>query len=258
MRCLMRTEVCETRSFPVSSEKTLFVSPLRQPRRLIQRLSSTLTTTSKFLGPHTLSTISDHSYSTVEKGPSYKKTTGMISYVKKWIAAGVPIDGIGAQAHLVANEAGNVAASLKLLCAAAPECALTEVDIVQASATDYVNTIKACVDIKNCVGVTIWGVRDTDSWRAASNPLLFNSGYSTKPAYGALVQTLGSMTATYKPTTASPTSTAAPTSTSVYTTPAATSTVGTTSIVATTSSASYPDSTSLACKAYTVTETVYR
>jgi endo-1,4-beta-xylanase len=190
----------------------------------------------------------------------------MISYVKKWIAAGIPIDGIGAQAHLVAGEAGNVAASLKLLCAAAPECALTEVDIVQASATDYVNTIKACVDIKNCVGVTIWGVRDTDSWRAASSPLLFNSGYSTKPAYGALVQTLGSMTATYKPSTsAAPTTSATPTrttptSTSVYTTPVtSTSTVGTTSIVATTSSASYPSSTSAACKAaVTVTETVYR
>jgi endo-1,4-beta-xylanase len=125
----------------------------------------------------------------------------MATYVKKWIAAGIPIDGIGAQAHLVANEAGNVAPSLKLLCAAAPECALTEVDIVQASASDYVNTIKACVDIANCVGVTVWGVRDPDSWRAASNPLLFNSGYSTKPAYGALVQTLGAMTATIKPTT---------------------------------------------------------
>jgi endo-1,4-beta-xylanase len=127
----------------------------------------------------------------------------MISYVKKWIAAGVPIDGIGAQAHLVSNEAGNVPAAFKSLCAAASECALTEVDIVGASASDYVNTIKSCVDIANCVGVTIWGVRDPDSWRAGSSPLLFNSGYSTKPAYGALVQTLGAMTATVKPTSTS-------------------------------------------------------
>jgi endo-1,4-beta-xylanase len=236
-----------TLSSPVSLVKTLSASPLKPPRRLIQLLSCTSTITSKFIDRHTLSINSNNYLSTVEKGPSYKKTTGMISYVKKWIAAGVPIDGIGAQAHLVANEAGNVAASLKLLCAAAPECALTEVDIVQASSTDYVNTVKACVDIKNCVGVTIWGVRDPDSWRAASNPLLFNSGYSTKPAYGALVQTLGSMTASPKPASSA---SAAPTSTSVYTTPAATTSVGTTSIVATTSAA---------CKAaVTVTETVYR
>lgn len=127
----------------------------------------------------------------------------MITYVKKWIAAGIPIDGIGAQAHLVANEAKNVAPSLQALCAAAPECALTEVDIVNAAASDYVQTVKACVDIANCVGVTVWGVRDPDSWRAASNPLLFNSGYSTKPAYGALVSTLGALTpATPTPTTA--------------------------------------------------------
>ncbi|KAH7308815.1 putative endo-1,4-beta-xylanase C [Rhexocercosporidium sp. MPI-PUGE-AT-0058] len=132
-------------------------------------------------------------YNTVEKGSNYGKTTGMIKYVKKWIAAGVPIDGIGAQAHLMAGEAKNVPASFAALCAAAPECALTEIDIVNASPSEYVQTIKACVDIKNCVGATVWGVRDSDSWRASSNPLLFNSQYQTKPAYSALVATLGAL-----------------------------------------------------------------
>ena len=121
----------------------------------------------------------------------------MISYVKKWIAAGVPIDGIGAQAHCQLNEAKNVPASLQALCAVASECAITELDIASASASDYVTVVKACVDIANCVGVTVWGVRDPDSWRAGSSPLLFNSGYSTKPAYAALVSTLGAMTATH-------------------------------------------------------------
>ncbi|KAE8443561.1 hypothetical protein EG329_001723 [Mollisiaceae sp. DMI_Dod_QoI] len=139
-------------------------------------------------------------YNTVEKGSTYAKTTGMIKYVKKWIAAGVPIDGIGAQAHLMAGEAKNVPASLAALCAAAPQCALTEVDIVNAAPGDYVTTVKACVDIPNCVGVTVWGVRDPDSWRASNNPLLFNSAYATKPAYSALVATLGALpTATPAP-----------------------------------------------------------
>ncbi|KAL5317161.1 hypothetical protein ACEPPN_014256 [Leptodophora sp. 'Broadleaf-Isolate-01'] len=132
-------------------------------------------------------------YNTVEKGSTYAKTTGMIKYVKKWIAAGVPIDGIGAQAHLMAGEAKNVPASFAALCAAAPECALTEIDIVGAAPAEYVQTIKACVDIKNCVGATVWGVRDPDSWRASNNPLLFNAQYQTKPAYSALVATLGAL-----------------------------------------------------------------
>lgn len=117
----------------------------------------------------------------------------MIRYVTKWIAAGVPIDGIGAQAHLMAGEARNVRASLTALCAVASECALTEVDIVGAAASEWVETVKSCVDIANCVGVTAWGVRDSDSWRASQNPLLFNSGFQTKPAYSALVATLGAL-----------------------------------------------------------------
>lgn len=132
-------------------------------------------------------------YNTVEKGATYAKTTGMIKYVSKWVAAGVPIDGIGAQAHLMAGESKNVAASLAALCAVVSQCALTEVDIVNAAASEYVQTAKACVDIANCVGVTVWGVRDPDSWRASNNPLLFNSGFSTKPAYSALVATLGAL-----------------------------------------------------------------
>ena len=120
----------------------------------------------------------------------------MISYVKKWIAAGVPIDGIGAQAHLMSGEAKNVPASLAALCAVVPQCAITEMDIVNAAPADYVTAVKACIDIANCVGVTVWGVRDPDSWRASNNPLLFDSKYAAKPAYAAIVATIGTMTAT--------------------------------------------------------------
>ncbi|KAE9379963.1 glycoside hydrolase family 10 protein [Stipitochalara longipes BDJ] len=134
-------------------------------------------------------------YNTVEKGPTYAKTSAQISYVKKWIAAGIPIDGIGAQTHCQVGESKNVPASLKLICAAAPECALTEVDIAGAAPAEWVTVVKACVDIPNCVGITVWGVRDPDSWRAQNSPLLFNAAYGTKPAYSALVATIGAMTA---------------------------------------------------------------
>jgi endo-1,4-beta-xylanase len=36
----------------------------------------------------------------------------------------------------------------------------------------------------------MWGITDAHSWRAASEPLLFDSGYEPKPAYKALLKEL--------------------------------------------------------------------
>jgi endo-1,4-beta-xylanase len=123
--------------------------------------------------------------------PSYAKTKAMASKVKEWIAAGVPIDGIGSQSHLGGPwPIAEYPAALKSLCASAPECAITELDIKGAKASDYQVAVKACLDIKNCVGVTIWGVSDADSWRKGEDPLLFNSQYQAKDAYNSLCTAL--------------------------------------------------------------------
>ncbi|PSN66617.1 endo-1,4-beta-xylanase [Corynespora cassiicola Philippines] len=119
----------------------------------------------------------------------YTKTKAMASKVKEWIAAGVPIDGVGSQSHLnnLANwPASGVAAAMQSLCDAAPECAITELDVAGAAASDYTQAVQACLDITNCVGVTVWGVRDPDSWRAETTPLLFDEQYQAKEAYNAL------------------------------------------------------------------------
>jgi endo-1,4-beta-xylanase len=114
---------------------------------------------------------------------SYAKTQGMVRNVKKWIAAGIPIDGIGSQGHLTSGQGANAPAAMAALCAAAPLCALTEVDIQSAQTSDWQNVVKACMAQKNCVGITVWGVRDSDSWRPSGNPLLFDSSYKAKSAY---------------------------------------------------------------------------
>jgi endo-1,4-beta-xylanase len=125
---------------------------------------------------------------------SYSKTTGFISHVKKWRAAGIPIDGVGSQTHLGKvgsfNDPNNVPAAFKAVCAAAPECAMTELDLSGADSASYVKVVNACVQTSNCVGITEWGVSDSQSWRSSDSPLLFDGSFQKKAAYTAIVNAL--------------------------------------------------------------------
>ncbi|EED17738.1 extracellular endo-1,4-beta-xylanase, putative [Talaromyces stipitatus ATCC 10500] len=114
---------------------------------------------------------------------SYSKTIGVANQVKKWLAAGVPIDGIGSESHLGAGQASG-------------EVAITELDIAGASPSDYVAVAQACLNVSKCAGITSWGASDKDSWRSSDKPDLFDSNYNPKPAYSSVASFLSSHHAT--------------------------------------------------------------
>lgn len=70
------------------------------------------------------------------------------------------------------------------------EIAVAELDVASAPANNYVAVTNACLAISSCVGITVWGVRDQDSWRAGQNPVLFDNNFQPKAAYDAIVDTL--------------------------------------------------------------------
>ncbi|AUY53493.1 endo-1,4-beta-xylanase [Streptomyces sp. CB01881] len=120
------------------------------------------------------------------------KTQGVYTMVKDFKSRGVPIDCVGFQSHFGAGgPPANFRTTLSSFAALGVDVQITELDIAQASAGAYTNTVQTCLSVARCTGITVWGIRDSDSWRTGENPLLFDNSGNKKPAYSAVLTALG-------------------------------------------------------------------
>ncbi|MFJ1792986.1 endo-1,4-beta-xylanase [Kitasatospora griseola] len=119
------------------------------------------------------------------------KTQGVYSMVKDFKSRGVPIDCVGFQSHFGSGGApASFRTTLSNFAALGVDVQITELDIAQASATAYADAVQSCLDVARCTGITVWGIRDSDSWRTGENPLLFDNSANKKAAYGSVLNAL--------------------------------------------------------------------
>ena len=119
------------------------------------------------------------------------KTQGVYNMVKDFKSRGVPIDCVGFQSHFGSGGMpSNFQTTLQNFANLGVDVAITELDIASAPATAYANVTNACLAVSRCVGITVWGVRDSDSWRSSENPLLFDGSGNKKSAYTAVLNAL--------------------------------------------------------------------
>ena len=142
------------------------------------------------------------------------KSDAVYAMVKDFKRRGVPIDGVGIQAHIFnfgLKEISSLAANLARLTALGVQVHITEMDVAlpldataavldqsdlarQADVYRFVAT--ACLQQPGCTAFQTWGFADKYSWipgytkGAKGRALLFDQSYAPKPAYNALREVL--------------------------------------------------------------------
>ncbi|MFB7332474.1 endo-1,4-beta-xylanase [Streptomyces adustus] len=151
------------------------------------------------------------------------KSTALYNLVKSLKERGVPIDGVGLQAHLILGQVpSTLQQNIQRFADLGVDVAITELDIRMAlpadstklaqQAADYKAVTAACVAVTRCVNLTVWGFTDSDSWVDSTFPgygaaTLYDANYAPKPAYYGVAEALGGTTTTPPPSTGACTAT---------------------------------------------------
>jgi endo-1,4-beta-xylanase len=120
------------------------------------------------------------------------KTQAVHRMVRDFRSRGVPIDCVGFQSHFGTTAPGSFSTTLQNFAALGVDVQVTELDVAggAAQAGTYRQAVQACLVVARCTGITVWGVRDSDSWRAPDQVLLFDGSGNKKPAYDAVLAAL--------------------------------------------------------------------
>ena len=86
--------------------------------------------------------------------------------VRDFKARGVPIDCVGLQSHFNPQSPvpSNYQTTISSFAALGVDVQITELDIEgsgSAQARTTASVVQACLDVARCIGITVWGVRDT-------------------------------------------------------------------------------------------------
>jgi endo-1,4-beta-xylanase len=137
------------------------------------------------------------------------KWDAVLNMVKDFKTRGVPIDGVGFQAHLGLSgppDPAVLASHFRALQKLGVEVRITEFDFaiqdapgteqerLDAQAEYYKAFLNVCLAAPNCTAFHMWGFTDKHSWitdpgwggSPANKPLIFDTNYQKKPAYYAL------------------------------------------------------------------------
>eukprot|EP00118_Oscarella_pearsei_P020398 m.220867 g.220867 ORF g.220867 m.220867 type:complete len:363 (+) comp39951_c0_seq1:199-1287(+) len=147
------------------------------------------------------------------------KSDAIYNMLKSMLQRGIPVHGIGLQAHFtlgtdftqtktpklgrLAPSYDDLATNIKRLADLGLEVHITEMDVsfqggkgttqelLKQQADVYARVLKACLSNQKCKNFEVWGYVDKYSWRKANEePDLFDSNYQPKPCFDAVAALL--------------------------------------------------------------------
>ncbi len=122
------------------------------------------------------------------------KADGMYNLLRRELANGTPIDGVGFQMHLWTDfdQYDEVRINFQRFADLGLDIYITEFDVamtapdqLEQQAEIYERVMLLCLEQPACKAIQSWGFTDRYSWRAANRPLMFTDRYIAKPSYAA-------------------------------------------------------------------------